>query len=81
MMIIIYSIIITVQMIKCNKGGIKVMDIVIPLTIRFSDTARRKLRVIAGYEDTSVNSLIAEMIDERIKKWERTHGEIEIPKK
>ena len=48
-------------------------------TIRFNDMARRKLKVIAGYEDTSVNSLILELIDEKIASWEAKNGEIKIP--
>ena len=53
----------------------------IVFTIRINDTARRKLKVIAGYEDISINSVISELIDEKIADWEKTHGAIEIPNK
>ncbi len=51
----------------------------IPYTIRVEETARRKLKVIAGYEDKSLNGIITSAIDEKIAEWERTHGAIEIP--
>ena len=54
---------------------------VIPITIRIEDIPRRKLKVIAGYEDKSLNGIITSAIDEKIAEWERTHGAIEIPNK
>lgn len=51
----------------------------IPITIRLEDMPRRKLKVIAGYEDKSLNGIITAAIDEKIADWEKKHGEIEIP--
>ena len=51
----------------------------IVFTIRISDTARRKLKVIAGYEDISINAIISKLIDEKVSDWEKTHGVIAIP--
>ena len=48
-------------------------------SMRISDKARRKLKVIAGYEDTSINALILRIVDEKIANWEQAHGVIEIP--
>ena len=53
----------------------------IPITIRIEDIPRRKLKVIAGYEDKSLNGIITSAIDEKIAEWERQHGGIEIPNK
>ena len=53
----------------------------IVFTIRIDDIARRKLKIMAGYEDISINALISGLIDEKIEEWEKAHGEIEIPKK
>ena len=61
-----------------QKGGL--ME-VIPITIRIEDIPRRKLKVIAGYEDKSLNGIITSAIDEKIAEWERQHGGIEIPNK
>lgn len=55
------------------------MEDFIVFTIRINDTARRKLKVIAGYEDISINAVISELIDKRIRDWEKTHGEIQLP--
>lgn len=51
----------------------------IPITIRLDEIPRRKLKVIAGYEDKSLNSVITNAIDKRIRDWEKTHGEILLP--
>lgn len=51
----------------------------IPITIRLDDTVRRKLKVIGGYEDKSLNGIITKAIDDKISDWEKTHGVIEIP--
>ena len=51
----------------------------IPITIRVEDIPRRKLKVIAGYEDKSLNGVITNAIDEKIEEWESKHGAIEIP--
>lgn len=53
----------------------------IVFTIRLDDTARRKLKVIAGYEDISINTVITGLIDNKIAEWEKKHGVIELPKK
>lgn len=55
------------------------MEDFIVFTIRINDTARRKLKVIAGYEDISINAVISELIDKRIAEWEKAHGEIQLP--
>lgn len=55
------------------------MEDFIVFTIRINDTARRKLKVIAGYEDISINAVISELIDKRIADWEKIHGEIQLP--
>ncbi len=51
----------------------------IPITIRLEEMPRRKLKVIAGYEDKSLNIVIQNAIDEKIAEWEKRHGEIQIP--
>ena len=55
------------------------MNDLIMFSIRISDIARRKMKVIAGYEDISINTLISNVINEKIANWEQTHGEIKIP--
>ncbi len=55
------------------------MGDLILFSVRISDTARRKIKVIAGYEDISINAVISELIDKRIAEWEKTHGEIQLP--
>ena len=59
-------------------GSVKMTDL-IPFSLRISDTARRKLKVIAGYEDISINTVIIDAIEEKIADWEKTHGVIAIP--
>ena len=48
-------------------------------SIRIDDTTRRKLKVIAGYEDRSINSVIMGVIADKIADWESKHGAIELP--
>ena len=55
------------------------MGDLILFSVRISDTARRKIKVIAGYEDISINAVISELIDKRIAEWEKAHGEILLP--
>ena len=57
------------------------MGDLILFSVRISDIARRKLKVIAGYEDVSMNTVITSAIDEKIADWESKHGAIEIPNK
>lgn len=49
------------------------------LTIRYDDTVHRKLKIIAAYQDVSLNKLIMNSFDKTIADWEREHGEIKIP--
>ena len=63
------------------KGVRKKMGDLILFSVRISDIARRKLKVIAGYEDVSMNTVITSAIDEKIADWENKHGAIEIPNK
>ena len=51
----------------------------IPITIRVSEDIRRKLRVIAGYKDASLNGVITDAIEEKVIDWEKKHGVIAIP--
>ena len=55
------------------------MSDLVLFSIRISDTARRKLRIIASYKDTSINAIIQELLDKEISEWEQAHGEIKIP--
>lgn len=57
------------------------MGDLILFSVRISDTARRKLKVIAGYEDISINTVIMGLIDKKIAEWEEKHGVIELPNK
>lgn len=57
------------------------MGDMILFSVRIDDTARRKLRIIAGYEDVSMNTVITNAIDKEIADWEEKHGAIEIPNK
>lgn len=65
--------------VKNTYKGVLAMEDFIVFTIRINDTARRKLKVIAGYEDISINAVISELIDKRIAEWEKAHGEIQLP--
>ena len=51
----------------------------VTITIRLEDMPRRKLKVIAGYEDLSLNGVIIQAIDEKIASYEERHGVIRIP--
>ena len=55
------------------------MNELVLFSIRISDTARRKLRIIASYKDTSINAIIQKLLDKEISDWEQAHGVIEIP--
>ncbi len=57
------------------------MGDLILFSVRISDIARRKLKVIAGYEDISINTVITGLIDNKIAEWEKKHGVIELPNK
>ena len=49
------------------------------LAIRYDDTVHRKLKIIAAFQDISLNKLIMKVFDKTIVDWEREHGEIKIP--
>ena len=53
----------------------------IPFTIRYDDEFHRKLKVIAAYNEQSLNALLMDMSREKIASWEKEHGEIKFPKK
>ena len=55
------------------------MEDLMLFTIRIKDTVRRKLKIIAGYKDSSINAEIQKMIDDKIAEWEKEHGEIQLP--
>ena len=55
------------------------MNDLVLFSIRISDIARRKLRIIASYKDTSINAIIQKLLDSEIREWEDEHGKIEIP--
>ena len=44
------------------------------LTIRYDDEMHRKLKIIAAYQDISLNALIQKSFDEVIRSWETAHG-------
>ena len=47
--------------------------------LRYDDTMHRKLKVIAAYEDKSLNKLIMSLFENKITNWEKAHGEIKFP--
>lgn len=49
------------------------------LTIRYDDEMHRKLKIIAAYQDVSLNTLIQKSFDEVIRSWEATHGPLVLP--
>lgn len=55
------------------------MEDLILFSIRIKDTARRKLKIVAGYKDSSINAEIQKLIDKEISEWEKRHGEIKLP--
>ena len=49
------------------------------LTIRYDDEMHRKLKIIAAYQDVSLNTLIQKSFDDVIRSWEATHGPLVLP--
>jgi predicted HicB family RNase H-like nuclease len=49
------------------------------LTVRYSDELHLKMRVLAAFLDTSLNSLIVEAIQEKVDRWEQKHGPLPMP--
>ena len=49
------------------------------LTIRYDDEMHRKLKIIAAYQDISLNALIQKSFDEVIRSWETAHGPLVLP--
>ena len=49
------------------------------LAIRYDDIVHKKLKIIAAFQDISLNKLMMKVFDKTIADWEREHGEIEIP--
>jgi len=49
------------------------------ISIRYDDIVHRKLKIIAAYKDTSINSLMLSLFDRCIKEWESEHGPIQLP--
>ena len=56
-------------------GGIALAS----LTIRYDDTTHRKLKIIAAYQDISLNALMISLFDECVTKWESEHGPLGLP--
>lgn len=48
----------------------------ISFSVRFDETTHRKLKVIAAYENKSINALILDVINAKIKTWQEQNGEI-----
>ncbi len=44
------------------------------LSIRLEDALHKKLRMIAAYEETSMNSIIDKALKVEIANWEVAHG-------
>ena len=61
-----------------NKECRRLEDLIL-FSIRIKDTARRKLKIVAGYKDSSINAEIQKLIDKEISEWEKRHGEIKLP--
>ena len=54
----------------------EVINVMISFSIRFDETTHRKLKVIAAYENKSINALILDVINAKIKTWQEQNGEI-----
>ena len=54
----------------------EVMNVMISFSVRFDETTHRKLKIIAAYENKSINSLILDVLNAKIETWQEQNGEI-----
>ena len=50
----------------------------ISFSIRFDETTHRKLKILAAYENKSINALILEIVNSKIEAWQKQNGEIKL---
>ena len=51
------------------------------LSVRLDEELLQKLRIVAAYEERSLNGQVLMIIKQRIAQYEAKHGEIELGKK
>jgi predicted HicB family RNase H-like nuclease len=57
------------------QGGTKMGQ----LTVRLPDDLHTKIKVIAAYEDTPINSMVVDALQERVNLWEHQYGRLPMP--
>jgi predicted HicB family RNase H-like nuclease len=53
--------------------------LLIQLTVRLSEDLHTKIKVISVYENTTINAMITEALQERADLWEQKHGRLPTP--
>ena len=48
----------------------------ISFSIRLDEMTHRKIKIIAAYENKSINSVILDLINSKIRDWQEQNGEI-----
>ena len=51
----------------------------VQLTVRLPDDLHTKIKVIAAYEDISINAMVVESFQKRIELWEKENGKLPEP--
>jgi predicted HicB family RNase H-like nuclease len=49
------------------------------LTVRLPDDLHTKIKVIAAYDDTPINSMVVSALQERVNLWEHQYGRLPTP--
>ena len=51
----------------------------VQFSIRLEDDIHAKLRVLAAFQNKSLNSVVAEAMKAHLDHWERKHGPLPLP--
>ena len=53
--------------------------LMVQLTVRIPDELHTKIKVIGVYENTSINNMVVEALQNKADEWEKKHGKLPVP--
>lgn len=51
----------------------------VQLTVRIPDELHTKIKAIGVYENTSINNMVVEALQNKADEWEKKHGKLPVP--
>lgn len=51
----------------------------VQLTVRLPDALHTKIKVIAAYDDSSINNIVVEALENKVALWEKEYGKLLMP--